>query len=179
MVKWEIYSLWPTGTIWRLSHWSTLFQISACCLTAPSNVILWTIADQSSKPPWCIQLRAIWFEMLIISNFDLRLIIINWRLQPHLFKSNGLNEMLSQSSFRRMKFTMYIYCLKHSIVTTAMALQKSGSLCLVIAAHHLRVSRWFIWHVGRQDSVSRNNPAGMTADRNLESGVTLGWHHRH
>ena len=32
-------SLWPNDTIWRHGSWSTLIQVMACCLTAPSHYL--------------------------------------------------------------------------------------------------------------------------------------------
>ena len=35
----EINSLWPSGAIWRQGFRSTLVQVMACCLTAPSHYL--------------------------------------------------------------------------------------------------------------------------------------------
>ena len=35
----EINSLWPSGAIWRQGSRSTLVQVKACCLTAPSHYL--------------------------------------------------------------------------------------------------------------------------------------------
>ena len=44
-------SLWPSDTIWRLRSGSTLIQVMACCLTAPSHYLnqCWLII---SKAQW-------------------------------------------------------------------------------------------------------------------------------
>ena len=57
-IVWKFYSfdLWcafyplrPCGPIWRQGYWSTLTQVMACCLTAPSHrPITWTDVDLSS-----------------------------------------------------------------------------------------------------------------------------------
>ena len=36
---WRINSLWPSDTIWRQRSASTLAQVMACCLTAPSHYL--------------------------------------------------------------------------------------------------------------------------------------------
>ena len=35
----DVNSLWPRDAIWRWRSWSTLFQVMACCLTAPSHYL--------------------------------------------------------------------------------------------------------------------------------------------
>ena len=46
-----INSLWPSDAIWRHRSWSTLAQVMACCLTAPSHYLnqCWHII---SKVQW-------------------------------------------------------------------------------------------------------------------------------
>ena len=34
-----VNSLWPSDVIWRQGSWSTLAQVMACCLTAPSHYL--------------------------------------------------------------------------------------------------------------------------------------------
>ena len=43
--QWEAYSLWPDDAIWRQRSGSTLAQVMACCLTAPSHYLnqCWSI----------------------------------------------------------------------------------------------------------------------------------------
>ena len=55
------YSLWPSDAIWRHRSGSTLGQVMACCLTAPSHYLTqcWLIISESSDH----QLRAISQEM--------------------------------------------------------------------------------------------------------------------
>ena len=36
---WRLNSLWPSDYIWRHRSWSTLSQVIACCLTAPSHFL--------------------------------------------------------------------------------------------------------------------------------------------
>ena len=45
-------SLWPSDAIWRQGSRSTLVQVMACCLTAPSHYLnqCWLII---TKVPWC------------------------------------------------------------------------------------------------------------------------------
>ena len=38
-MKWTFNSLWPSDAIWRQGSWSTLVQVMACCLTAPSHYL--------------------------------------------------------------------------------------------------------------------------------------------
>ena len=39
MIAWHINSLWPSDAIWRQRSGSTLVQVMACCLTAPSHYL--------------------------------------------------------------------------------------------------------------------------------------------
>ena len=36
---WWVNSLWPSDAIWRQGSWSTMAEVMACCLTAPSNYL--------------------------------------------------------------------------------------------------------------------------------------------
>ena len=38
-LSWEVNSLWPSDALWRHRYWSTLAQVMACCLTAPSHYL--------------------------------------------------------------------------------------------------------------------------------------------
>ena len=51
-----INSLWPSDAIWRQGSRSTLVQVMACCLTAPSHCLnqSWLII---TKVQWCDHLR--------------------------------------------------------------------------------------------------------------------------
>ena len=52
-----VNSLWPSDAIWRQRSWSTLVQVMACCLTAPSHYlnqcwlmiceVLWHLPDSN------------------------------------------------------------------------------------------------------------------------------------
>ena len=44
-----INSLWPSDAIWRQRSWSTLAQVMACCLTAPSHFLnqCWLIISEA------------------------------------------------------------------------------------------------------------------------------------
>ena len=48
----QVNSLWPSDAIWRQGSRSTLVQVMACCLTAPSRYLnqCWLII---TKVPWC------------------------------------------------------------------------------------------------------------------------------
>ena len=74
-----VNSLFPSE---RNRSGSTLIQLMACCLMAPSHYLnqLWLL---TSKVLWH-SLRAISPEMLKISILDLNLKITNLKLQPHL-----------------------------------------------------------------------------------------------
>ena len=39
VLYWVINSLWPSDAIWRQKSWSTLAQVMACCLMAPSHYL--------------------------------------------------------------------------------------------------------------------------------------------
>ena len=45
---WQINSLWPSDTIWRHKSGSTLAQVMACCLMAPSHYLnlCWLITSR-------------------------------------------------------------------------------------------------------------------------------------
>ena len=49
-----IKSLWPSDTIWRHRSWSTLAQVMACCLTAPSHYLnqCWLITSKVQWHSW-------------------------------------------------------------------------------------------------------------------------------
>ena len=52
VTQWEaISSLWPSDAIWRHRTWSTLVQVMACCLMAPTHYLnqCWLII---SEDPW-------------------------------------------------------------------------------------------------------------------------------
>ena len=51
-------SLGPSDTIWRQRFGSTLAQVMACCLTAPSHYGAWNNVDLSSVRSRIIHLRA-------------------------------------------------------------------------------------------------------------------------
>ena len=74
-----VNSLFPSE--WNRSE-STLIQVMACCLMAPSHYLnqFWLL---TSKVLWH-SLRAISPEMLKISILDMNLKITNLKLQPHL-----------------------------------------------------------------------------------------------
>ena len=38
-MTWSFNSLWPSDAIWQHRTWSTLAQVTACCLTAPSHYL--------------------------------------------------------------------------------------------------------------------------------------------
>ena len=44
-------SLWPSDAIWRQRSWSTLAQVMACCLTAPSHYLnqCWLIISEVQR----------------------------------------------------------------------------------------------------------------------------------
>ena len=46
-LSWEVNSLWLSDAIWRHRSWSTLAQVRACCLTAPSHYLnqCWLMAS--------------------------------------------------------------------------------------------------------------------------------------
>ena len=50
----SLYPLWPSDTIWRQRSGSTLAQVMACCLTAPSHYLnqccSWMLTDHQWSP---------------------------------------------------------------------------------------------------------------------------------
>ena len=80
----HINSLWPSDTIWRHESGSTLAQVMACCLTAPSHYLnqCWLIISgvqwhsciivQGQFHKRCLNhqsLKSIWKYLKIFSNF--------------------------------------------------------------------------------------------------------------
>ena len=86
--EYNINSFWPSDTIWRHRSWSTLAQVMACCLTAPSHYLnqCWLIVKSSD-----IHIRAISQEMSQLSVTTTRLKITYIK-----FHSNfpGTNEII-------------------------------------------------------------------------------------
>ena len=74
----HIISLWPSDAIWWQWTGSTLTQVMACCLTAPSHS--WTNVDFSSVRFCGIHLR-------VLSWVDLKIPISKTRLKFELLKS--------------------------------------------------------------------------------------------
>ena len=62
-----INSLWPNDTIWWQGSRSTLFQVMACCLMAPSHYLNQNI-DLSSKVPWCSYEGSFTWDITAISH---------------------------------------------------------------------------------------------------------------
>ena len=81
-------SLWPSDTIWRHKSGSTLAQVMACCLTAPSHFLnqCWLI---TSKVQWHPSQNNFTRDTLAISHWNLLEITYLW------FCSNlpGANEL--------------------------------------------------------------------------------------
>ena len=52
-IQYYINSLWPSDTIWRQRSGSTLAQVMACCLTAPSHYLhqCWLIIGKVQSHP--------------------------------------------------------------------------------------------------------------------------------
>ena len=51
-------SLWPSGTIWRQRSGSTLAQVMACCLMAPSHYL---------SQCWPLIRKVLWYSILLIN----------------------------------------------------------------------------------------------------------------
>ena len=82
-------SLWPSDAIWQQGSWSTLAQVMACCLMAPSHYL---------NQCWFIIIGVLWHSPE--SGFtrgaheficDVCWKIIFWKFQPHLPGANELN----------------------------------------------------------------------------------------
>ena len=82
----SINSLAPSDAIWWHRTVSTLVQVMACCLTAPSHYL---------NQCWLIMSRVLWHslscEMLKISILDMSLKITYLKLQLYLPGANELN----------------------------------------------------------------------------------------
>ena len=61
--SWWVNSLWPSDTIWWHRSWSTLVQVMACCLTAPSHYL---------NQYWLIISKVLWHssEDIVIRRFE-------------------------------------------------------------------------------------------------------------
>ena len=81
-IRWEyllvnsqvlVDSLWPSDTIWRHKYGSTLAQVMACCLTAPSHYLnqCWLIISKASS----IHLSEILQEIQRLSDTE-----ITWKI---------------------------------------------------------------------------------------------------
>ena len=75
-----VNSLWPNGAIWRSGTRSTLPQVMACCLTAPSHYLN---IDLSSVRSLGIHLRALSLD-------DVKIPINKTRLKIAVLKHLGL-----------------------------------------------------------------------------------------
>ena len=95
MFVWAVLNLWPSDVIrWHRSG-STLAQVMACCLMAPSHYLdqCWLVINMVL---WILP-RAISQDMLNISVLDINLNISHLRLQPHLTGANKLVPSLCDS----------------------------------------------------------------------------------
>ena len=85
-----INSLWPGDAIWRHKSGSTLVQVMACCLTAPSHYLnqCWPVISEvpwhSAKSNFPVRAQAIF----CLKNLKIRL--LKWL--PHLPGANELKE---------------------------------------------------------------------------------------
>ena len=84
--------LWPSDGTWRQRFGSTLVQVMACCLTAPSHYLdqCWLIISSCG-----FHLRAISHDMLKITIFEISLKITDLRLQTHLPGTNEIKCVLA------------------------------------------------------------------------------------
>ena len=92
----KINSLWPSDTIWWHGSGSTLAQVMACCLTAPSHYL---------NQCWPIIRKVLWHsleEMFNIFVLDVSFKFHDLRLQPHLPGANELNARTSADKVRVM-----------------------------------------------------------------------------
>ena len=87
-----VYSLRPSDTIWRHKFGSTLAQVTACCLTAPT--ITWTNVDLSSVRSSGIHHRAILQEIPQQSVVEISLKITYLKICSNL---PGANELIQGS----------------------------------------------------------------------------------
>ena len=118
----QIYSLWPRDAIWRQRSGSTLAQVMACCLTAPSHYL---------KQCWLIISEVQWHSYQ--SNFTRDASTVNHSnlFECLKFHSNfpGANELmiyntviiqnycdaivyLPSSSLLVLSLTCYVFCTK-------------------------------------------------------------------
>ena len=75
-----VNSLWPSDAIWRHISGTTLAQVRACCLTAPSHYLnhcLFIFKGVFGPSP---RLKAIWYGLLKISLFFLSKVSLKVRL---------------------------------------------------------------------------------------------------
>ena len=86
-----VNSLWPSDAIWWQGSRSTLVQVMACCLMAPSHYLnqCWLII---TKVQWCSHLRTISLEISQPSVTKINLKIIFLRFYWNL---PGANELRS------------------------------------------------------------------------------------
>ena len=82
-----VNSLWPSDAIWQHRSGSTLAQVMACCLMAPSHYLnqFWSLVTYCG-----IHLRAVSQEILKIPIMDMSLKITNlthWGRVTHIFRS--------------------------------------------------------------------------------------------
>ena len=81
----DLYSLWPKDAIWWHKFGSTLAQVMACCLMAPSQYLTPNV-DLSS-----VKLCGIHLMAIFTGNADRGLKITYLKWQPHLPGGNELN----------------------------------------------------------------------------------------
>ena len=85
----NINSLWSRWAIWKHRSWSTLMQVMACCLTAPSHYP--NQCDIAISEVLLYSPEGSLRGMHNISMLHMCLKIINWRLQPHHLAANKTN----------------------------------------------------------------------------------------
>ena len=72
--KW-VHSLWPSDAIWQLRSGSTLIQVMACCLTAPSHYLnqCWLIISKAQWPVFRAKMKKLPVLIRILRNSNINL----------------------------------------------------------------------------------------------------------
>ena len=109
----SINPLWPSDAIWCLWSWSTLVQVMACCLTAPSHYQnqCWLIVDHTHRhnlPCNFNQMEIIFIEANVSENTVCKMFAFMFRPQCVRHNSCLILENLSPMDCTQAEFCQLI-----------------------------------------------------------------------
>ena len=133
----------PTDAIWRLRSWSTLVQVMACCLTAPSHYL---------NRFWLIISKVLWhsYEDIIIRRFE----YTNQysKIRDYIFKTTWrslrgqwVNHCFSGGLFRwynQNKTKHKTVCVCHRYSADSLVVNFQGTKSLIMGTTVIFLHKW-------------------------------------